>query len=369
MRLSELDPTDPRLRRWLHGMQSFPPLGDYASVARLRQLACRLADRVSEVSSAAVLDPLDRLRREDQPFIRVEPGENPALSRRSIAIFVHYCPTGAVTDMVCRQVEAYGRLGFAVVLVSNSPRFQEHDWQAARRVAALVIHRRNRGLDFGAWKDVVPLARARWPRTEELLLANDSVLGPIRDLAPIFDMLRSAGPGFFGLVESAQGGPHLQSWFSLARGAKTIGDLTAFLARLRLSRSKWNIVQRGELMLARSMREAGNRVAAVYGYRDLVRMALHDPEHFAYLANIVPHLVAGRDLETAERMLLRHPLNPAHHMWRVLTGRAGCPFIKTELVRRNPRNLPSVEHWADLVPPDSPCPPEMLRAHLAALGP
>lgn len=318
---------------------------------------------------ATVLDPIDCLRRQNDAILRMEPGEDAALSCRSVAVFVHFSPDGELSAMVHRQAKIYRRLGFAVVLVSNSPQFPEHAWQEARQVAAVVVHRRNRGLDFGAWKDLVPVARARWPQADELLLVNDSVLGPIRDLAPLFAALRDRGAGFYGLLESTQGGPHLQSWFSLARGTKAVADLAAFLTRLRLSRSKWIIIQRGELRLARSMRAAGNSVSAVYSYQDLVCMALDDPEQRAYLDRAVPHIVAGVDRKEAEQRLLARPLNAAHHLWRVLAGPAGCPFIKTELVRRNPGGLPDVDTWPDLVPPDSPCPVDVLRAHLASLGP
>jgi hypothetical protein len=202
-----------------------------------------------------------------------------------------------------------------------------------------------------------------------LLLVNDSVLGPIRPLEPVVDAMREAGPGMFGLLESLQGGPHLQSWFTLARGQAAIADLARFLAQLRLSRSKWITIQRGELRLARAMRAAGHRVAAWHGYSDLVRTALADPVERAYLARALPASFAASDPAQQEAILTERPLNPAHHLWRVLSGPAGCPFIKTELVRRNPGQLPDVETWPDLVPPDSPCPVPMLQAHLAALGP
>nr|WP_246514420.1 rhamnan synthesis F family protein [Neoroseomonas soli] len=271
--------------------------------------------------------------------------------------------------MVRRQLAIYRDLGFAVVLVSNSPAFPEASWQEARRIAALVVHRRNRGLDFGAWKDLVPVARARWPGMDELLLANDSVMGPVRPLEPYLAAMRAGGPGFYGMLESIQGGPHMQSWFLLAHGRKAVADLTAFLAAMRLSRSKWTIVQRGELRLARAMREAGNRVAALFGYAGLVETALREPAERVYLDRALPGLLEGDDREALRALLMDRPLNPSQHLWRVLAGPAGCPFIKTELARRNPGRLPEVETWPALVPPDSPCPVEEMKAHLAALGP
>jgi hypothetical protein len=38
-------------------------------------------------------------------------------------------------------------------------------------------------------------------------------------------------------------------------------------------------------------------------------------------------------------------------------------------VRRNPGRLPGVEDWPALVPAEAPCPPAIIRSHLAGLSP
>lgn len=310
----------------------------------LRRLASWMADQVVTF----ILDTLDRLSRQAPSILRLEEGIDPQRSAGSVAVMVQFSGTGMLSEMVLRQIATYRELGFAVVLVSNSPSFPDASWRAARRDAALVVHRRNRGLDFGAWQDLLPVVLERWSGAEELLLVNDSVLGPIHPLAPMVAAMRGAGPGFFGMLESIQGGPHLQSWFMLARGRAAMADVADFISRLRLSRSKWKIIQRGELRIARAMRRFGHHVAAVYSYEAIVNRAEADPETSA--------------------LLLRHPVNPAHFFWRTLAGPAGCPFIKTELVRRNPGQIADVHEWPHLIPRDAPCPAEAIADHLASLG-
>ncbi|CAH0194221.1 hypothetical protein [Roseomonas sp. CECT 9278] len=377
---TDIHANSPGLARWRHGLNPIlAALGGTTAWTTAVQILCqpkvagrilhRVGSLVYDHTVVSVLDALDARRERADPILRMEPGDYPALDARSIALLVQFSPDGSLSTMVRHQIETYRELGFAVVLVSNSPAFPEPAWHAARQAAALVVHRRNEGLDFGAWKDLLPVALARWPAAEEVLLVNDSVLGPIRPVAPIINAVRAAGPGVFGLLESLQGGPHLQSWFTLVRGRPAITDLAACLATFRLSRSKWKIVQRGELRLARTMRAAGHRVAAWYRYEDLLQAALADPAEHAYLVRALPALLDGADPARQQAILAAWPLNPAHHLWRVLTGPAGCPFIKTELVRRNPGRLPEVETWPELVPADSPCPVPMLRAHLAMLGP
>lgn len=364
---TELDFRDPGLARWRHGMVAGRRLG--APLAHQLRFVQRAGELAVDQARAFVLDRLDARGPPPDPILRIEDGADPMLGARAVAVFVQHSRDGTLTAMIRRQIVTYRELGFAVVLVSNSPVFPEESWQAACGIAALVVHRRNSGLDFGAWRDFVPVALTRWPDVEELLFANDSVLGPIRPVGPYINAMRVGGPGFYGMLESIQGGTHLQSWFLLAHGRKAVVDLADFLAALRLSRSKWTIVQRGELRLARAMWEAGNRVAAIFGYARLVDLALREPAERAYLDRALPGLLEGEDHDALHALLMDRPLNPSQHMWRVLSGLGGCPFIKTELVRRNPGRLPGVEAWPDVVPHDSPCPIEEMRAHLAALDP
>jgi lipopolysaccharide biosynthesis protein len=247
----------------------------------------------------------------------------------------------------------------------------EADWLAVRQLAALVVQRRNFGLDFGAWQDVAPEVRRRWPALQELMLANDSVLGPVRPLQPVIQAMRTGGNGLFGLTESLQGGPHLQSYMLLARGPSAVSDVLFFLERLFVTHSKWLLIQLSELRLARWMLRRGHRVAAVFGYERVIQAAVQDPAARRRLAESHARLrrLAEMPQDDAHAALLDWPLNPTQHLWHVLLTQLRAPFVKTELVRRNPGRLPGVAEWAAAVPPDAPCPLPVLRAHLAAMGP
>ena len=359
-RLTDLTEQPPGLRRAVHG---------YSTAGTWRRLARRVVEVGWEVATALPRDAWRRHFPGPAAVLRQEAGADPRPGARSVALYVHYAASGRVSPMVLAQVAGLAAAGFAVVFISNAPSLPEADWQAVQDVAALVAQRRNFGLDFGGWRDLAAEAAARWPAADELLLANDSVLGPIRPMAPLLAALRSGGAGLFGLTESIQGGPHLQSYFLLARGAAPVADLQHFLAEMRISHSKWLVVQRGELRLARWMRGRGHRVAALFGYGRLVAATLADPAERAQLAASHPLL---RDLESlppeARAARLRdQPLNPAHHLWLALVRRLGFPFLKTELVRRNPGRLPGVADWPALLPPDSPSPEAMIRDHLAVL--
>ncbi|HEX2944104.1 MAG TPA: rhamnan synthesis F family protein [Rhodopila sp.] len=359
--LTDLQQENPGLRRLAHG---------YATSGTWQRLVRRGANVLREVATALPRDLARRLTHTGSNLLRVEPGDDPQPGASRIALYVHYAPDGRISDMVRCQLRLLRDYGFAVVLITMAPGVPEDDWQALRPLCALLVHRRNFGLDFGAWRDLVPQVRQRWPQLQELMLANDSVMGPIYPLEPVIAALRAGGEGLFGLTESLQGGAHLQSYMLLARGPAAISDLLTFLQHLFVTHSKWLLVQMSEIRLARWMRRRGHRVAALYGYERLLHAALADPEQRRRLAASHAKLRGLEQMpdDEAEALLHAWPLNPTQHFWHLLATRFHSPFVKTELIRRNPGQLPGVDEWPAIVPPDAPCALPLLQAHLAAMG-
>jgi hypothetical protein len=351
MSLSNVDFCTPGLRRLWHG------LGLQGRIRFIR----RLLLVGTEVARGAALDCAEAaIRRRRGNILRMQPGTRPQPGARRVALYAHYCANGRVSGMVIQQLRAYAAAGFAVVFATAAPAIAPADWAEVAEVAALLVHRRNRGLDFGAWHDLASTLGERWPDIDELLLVNDSVLGPIRPLEPVFAALRTGGEGLFGLTDSWQGGGHLQSYFLLGRGRPVVTEMLAFMRTAPISASKWLMVQRCEMGLSRHMHGKGFRVAALFGYaRLLAAIDAHSAEGLAHLAG-----GAG-----GVRVLPKRPLNPVHHLWRPLVSLLGFPFVKTELVRRNPGRLPQVGSWTTLVGPESPISPAVLTGHLAEIGP
>lgn len=336
--LSDLAATSPGVARLRHGLGTRSVLG----------YARRVLEVGAEVAGAALLD---RLRPLSGGVRRAEAGIAPTDAGR-LALYLHWSPGGAVSEMVADQVAAWHAAGFDVVFVSNAMP-PPADWDRIGRHATLRIARDNVGRDFGGWRDALALALARFGSPSELLLANDSVLGPVRPLAPVLAAMRSGGEGLFGLTESRGGGAHLQSYLLLARGAAAVADLGAHLAACRPTRSKWRLVQQGELGLTRHMLGRGHRVAAVFGW-DRITAGLDG----ATLAALGPRFAEPG-------ALARHPLNPTHHLWRVLVERFGFPYLKTELILRNPNGIAGVGAWPGLAAPGMRA---RIEAHLRLMG-
>jgi hypothetical protein len=57
-----------------------------------------------------------------------------------------------------------------------------------------------------------------------------------------------------------------------------------------------------------------------------------------------------RYLEALARQISQGiPLNPTHSFWDVMIVEFGCPFIKRDLLKRNPARIPGVSEWSSLL--------------------
>ena len=311
-----------------------------------------IIQRAVEVSSEVSIAVLrDRLVPQTKQVFEASEGHAP--STHSLALYLHWSPDGRISGMVRRQVRLWREAGFACVFITNATP-PAADWDAIAEDSVLRIRRANVGRDFGAWRDAAAIALQRFGTPQELLLTNDSVLGPFLPLSPLVDAWRAGGDGFFGLTESLGGGAHLQSYALLGRGAGAVSEMLGHLAGMKDGRSKWQLVQRGEIGLTQRMLRAGVPCWALFGQ-----------ERLAELANAETRTRIAPRYSSVEAFA-RVPFNPCHHLWRELVEGMGYPYLKTELIRRNPGKLPGVENWRQVVPPaELP----IIEEHLAMMGP
>lgn len=320
-RVTPLRADGPGIPRLLQGMGT-------RSAARF---IARGASVAIEIAGSAILDIVAPPR---MPEPVVERGRAMPAGA-SLALFLHWSPDGRVSAMVRRQLALWAELGFTVVFVSNA-KVPDADRDAVAEHAALVILRGNVGLDFGAWRDAFAIATRRFGLPGELLLANDSVLGPIRPLAPIVAAWRGAGKGLFGMTESVAPRPHLQSYLLFAAGDRAVASVAGHLLGFRDSRSKWRIVQTGEIALSARVVADGVACGAVFDYSTACRA----------IDSVTRRELGARFVD--EERASHWPLNPTMHLWRPLVAQLGFPFLKRDLFRAMPDALGTSAAWRPL---------------------
>lgn len=237
--------------------------------------------------------------------------ESPARLGRRIALLCHYDTAGRLRHDLLHYLRELRDAGFSVVLVSNSGSLHPDALEAARTLCAAVLVRRNLGLDFCAWRDAMEWLGLPRADTTQMLLANDSVYGPLRPLAPLLARMGDS-PGLWSMTDSVERGLHLQSYFLLAQ-ADVIRSTAwqRFWRGVRPLRSKWVMIGLYEVGLTRSLLRAGFACTALFSGIG------QDGKVFA---------------------------NPTLDGWRILLD-AGFPFIKRELLRDNPTLVPDLAAW------------------------
>ena len=238
-----------------------------------------------------------------------------------ICLFATFAPAPGLKPHVPAHVESLARAGFAVVLVVNTdldPGGLRLDAALLDRLAGCLV-RENVGFDFAAWGHAYGIGRG-FTQCSRLLLANDSVIGPLSEgsFAALIERLRRTDADMVGLTENRTPHRHLQSYF-LAFGPRALGA-EAFrraFAGMRSLPTKELVIDAYETSLTRQLERAGLSAAALFP-------PLYDEPR------------SGDD--TTAR-------------WRELVD-AGLPFVKASLLR-NPRHAEAVRAVvpANLLPP------------------
>jgi lipopolysaccharide biosynthesis protein len=268
--------------------------------------------------------------------VRGNPPSATAIAR-PVCLLAQFDATGRIWPHVLHYVAALRDAGYRVVMACSGPPPSEQDVAAARGAGVSeLVCRANGGLDFGAWRDLLREGHA--DGATGVLLANDSVYGPLWSLRETIEsfLARSrARPDVWGMVETLQGGWHLQSWFvHLSAPVLASPAIRRVLDQPFERMSKPEIVERGEIGLGATLIAEG----ALCG-------ALHQRGRWSWPARVVP-------------------LNPMHLDWRTMIAERTVPFLKVELLRDNPMAIPWIGDWPEVVAGQSDFPQQWVHSHL-----
>ena len=299
--------------------------------------------------------------------------DGPILLAPKIAVFMHFDRQGRVGDQAQTLIRQFTDNGYSVVFVTNSARLTPAGQNAVRQLCAAVFIRRNIGYDFGAWRDVIHALNLPAQNTKELVLLNDSMYGPLRPLDAMLARLNYAEADIWGLTESWQERYHLQSYF-LGFGEKALHSpaFAKFWSQVLPVPSKSFIVRAYEVGLTQAMLRAGLKCKAIWSYEDLVAKVAGQ--------NVLDDLArAERQRSTRGDPVLqvrkRHigrirnciakqtAMNPTAEFWRQLLH-SGFPFIKRELLRKNPTRVADIGDWLTVVRGELGLDPEPILAEL-----
>lgn len=165
-----------------------------------------------------------------------------------------------------------------------------------------VTVRKNEGYDFGSWKYGISNNYNELCQYQGVLLANDSLYGPLFELTDFIDFVQASPSDVIGLTDSQEFAYHLQSFFLFFKPNVVSSPVFRdFWESVIIQGDKWDIIKKYEIGLSQRLLRAGNFKLEAYcdmsGYPNV---------------------------------------NHTHSHWRELISDKGFPFLKIELVKKNP---------------------------------
>lgn len=123
---------------------------------------------------------------------------------KRLIIYAFYDSDGYVDTYVFRMLEALGKCAEQILFVANGD-LQERCYKELLRRHILVIKRENAGLDAGAYR--AGMLHSGWKKLseyDEVLLVNNSVMGPVYPLDEVFSKMDAKEVDFWGLTRHAE---------------------------------------------------------------------------------------------------------------------------------------------------------------------
>jgi lipopolysaccharide biosynthesis protein len=265
--------------------------------------------------------------------------------KESLCLYAHYDPQNRVDPYVFFHLRALSQAGFDIVFSSTCSTLRAVDYQALLHLCRTIITRTNRSIDFGSWKTAFDLS-SDWSQYKFLLFTNDSVFGPMTDLGLVLGRLYSSPADLWGMTDSYQYSHHLQSYFLLFKiNDRTKVFLRSFWNGFVFLKYKKHIILEYELGYSAQASKAGLLWKPLCDYGDMAR-------HF-------------EPYDWNQEALPVNLRNPSHAFWKTLIFHGGCPYIKRELLLKNPSQIPTVHEWKEVVQRvTEDYPPDLIQEYL-----
>ncbi len=250
-----------------------------------------------------------------------------------LVVFACFDPDGEIAPHVRRHIEAWRTESRRLIAVTTSSLTDEaRAWLGANTE---LVERENYGYDFYSYRTGI-LAAGDLSGYDEVVICNDTFVGPLRPYAGIFADMAAVPVDFWGMTRSLRIAPHLQSFFVVFRrwvvGSKAFADFWQGMAPVSDRRE---VIHRYEVGLSRRLVEAGFTMGSYFTETDGDRRLAR-----ARVAWWVLHRPGGRSggfRRTAERM--NEAWNPTYALADAALRDARLPLVKLDVLRSDPYGL------------------------------
>lgn len=251
------------------------------------------------------------------------------LNLDKVCIFSHFDPDGIVDDHVIAYLNSIRKYDWSIVFVTSCGTLMKKERDKLIPLASAVIGTQGEGRDWGNYSIGYSRTRKRGV-VKNLLLANDSVYGPIGDLGDFFKYSENSEKDMIGMTNSHQYGNHLQSYFILCKEKLCTHTLfDHFWSNFYYQSEKDEIIYKNEIGFSLFFNRYGFKSAALYDYEDLKSDTIENKKPGYHLLVKEMHV------------------NPTHQFIHLLLDKYNFPFVKIELLKINPSNIKNIDEVID----------------------
>ena len=231
-------------------------------------------------------------------------------SHNHICIFSHFDAENKIEEDVIYYLKALSKF-MDIIFVSTAEGLSKDALKPIETYCRDTIIKKNIGYDFGAWKTGLDYLGTEIDDYEQLLLCNDSVYGPLFDLETIFEKMKNYN--LWAMTDNHEIEYHLQSYFMVySKKAFSHNIFQTFWKDLKIYHNKQMLIENNEIGFSQDMISSGLSYSSYYVAKD------------------------------------KNYVNVLQYHWEDLLSNHRFPFLKKELIKRNPLDL-DITHWSDVV--------------------
>lgn len=265
-----------------------------------------------------------------RPMIRLYKEGLPSNYDRPVCFFSSYDDESIVRKSVYYYLNELVLAGFDIVFVSSSDAILEEDLRKLSECCIRIINRENKGYDFYSWK----IGLEKYPNYNShtaLLLANDSVWGPIFGIKNLIGRLENCDADIVGMTDCFLMHPHLQSYFLYCKKNVVISEeFLHFFHEIVALDSKEVVIREYEVGFCRLLAHKF-RITSLYRLESI-------------MAKIGHHATGAKYHEDEFKYYVRSnkQIEPMTHLWRHFVTEYKFPFIKKSLMTRRGINAEEI---------------------------
>ena len=192
--------------------------------------------------------------------VEADPAQSAAAqtsSRKRITLFAGYDANGVIHDYVVYLIRALSRVSDVYYFCDQEPNPTE-----LAKLEGLVHFcggARHGRYDFGSWAMLID--RLGWDHIasyNELIIANDSIYGPMADIAHTLNAMEQSSCDFWGITANDQFSYHIQSYFmGFKRSILASDEFRKFWSKVDVFQDHLDFVKKHEVRLSSLLIDAG----------------------------------------------------------------------------------------------------------------